>query len=41
MGLLKDAGQGAALGDALRLCAQLAVSYSGLTLTLDMFPQVG
>lgn len=40
MGMLKDQQQAAALGASLALCRQLAVSYTGLTLTLDMFPQV-
>lgn len=38
--MLKEPAQQAALGEALALCRQLAVSYAGLTLTLDMFPQV-
>lgn len=38
--LLKQEGQRAALTETLQLCRQLAVSYAGLTLTLDMFPQV-
>lgn len=37
--LLKQEGQRAALTETLQLCRQLAVSYAGLTLTLDMFPQ--
>ncbi len=40
LGLLKEAAQQAALGEALALCRQLAVSYVGLMLTLEMFPQV-
>ncbi|KAL4426229.1 hypothetical protein ABPG77_009844 [Micractinium sp. CCAP 211/92] len=39
VGLLKDASQQAALTETLQLCRQLAVSYSGLILSLDMFPQ--
>ena len=37
--MLKEAAQQAALADSLQLCRQLAVSYAGLVLTLDMFPQ--
>lgn len=40
MGLLKDAGDQRSLTDALILARQLAVSYAGLTLLMDMFPQV-
>ncbi|PRW05883.1 putative ubiquitin conjugation factor E4 [Chlorella sorokiniana] len=39
LSMLKEPAQQAALGEALALCRQLAVSYAGLTLTLDMFPQ--
>ncbi|PSC67765.1 putative ubiquitin conjugation factor E4 [Micractinium conductrix] len=39
VGMLKEAAQQAALADSLQLCRQLAVSYAGLVLTLDMFPQ--
>lgn len=39
-GLLKDPSDQARLGECLSLARQLAVSYVGLMLTLDMFPQV-
>ena len=39
--MLKDPAQQAALAQTLGLCRQLAVSYAGLTLLMDMFPQVG
>ena len=41
MGMLKEAQQQQQLAGTLQLCRQLAVSYAGLILTLDMFPQVG
>lgn len=41
VGMLKDPEQQAALTGTLQLCRQLAVSYSGLILSLDMFPQAG
>ena len=39
MGMLKDVDQQKALAGTLTLCRRLAVSYTGLLLTLDMFPQ--
>ena len=41
MRMLKEAAQQQQLAGTLQLCRQLAVSYAGLILTLDMFPQVG
>lgn len=38
--LLKDPADQARLSEALSLARQLAVSYAGLTLLLEMFPQV-